>query len=162
MEPKQLPKKTDQEIEIRLLKEEDAEEISSIIVRCLKEINSKDYSPKIIKGMVAHFTPERVKELSNEREMHVATINTTPVGTVSRDGNKVYTMFVNPDLSGIGIGKKLMDHIEHLAKIERYDYMETGASITAHDFYLNRGYKDIRETITELAGLNYILRKTLN
>jgi hypothetical protein len=39
--------------------------------------------------------------------------------------------------------------------------METGASITAHQFYLGLGYVDVRQSETELAGLNYILRKPL-
>lgn len=38
--------------------------------------------------------------------------------------------------------------------------METGASITAHGFYLRLGYTDVRESRTEF-GLNYVLRKPL-
>jgi len=146
---------------IRRFKNSDAQNISEIIIRCLKEINSKDYPSEIINGMIVHFTPERVSELAQERKMYVATYKGEVVGTVSRDGNKVFTMFVNPDFSAQGIGSKLMDYIEQLAASEKYEYMETGASITAHDFYRKRGYKDIRETMTEIAGLNYILQKPL-
>jgi GNAT superfamily N-acetyltransferase len=54
---------------------------------------------------------------------------------VSRDGNRVFTMFVRPQVIGRGVGRHLMHHIEALAAGEGYGYMETGASITAHGFY---------------------------
>jgi len=79
---------------------------------------------------------------------------------VSRDENKVFTMFVNPDYAGSGVGSRLMDYIESLAAGEGFSFMETGASITAHDFYRKRGYVDVRESETEF-GLNYILRRPL-
>jgi hypothetical protein len=43
---------------------------------------------------------------------------------------------------------------------EGYGHMETGASITAHRFYLRMGYFDVRETETEF-GVNHIMRKAL-
>ncbi|WP_425473200.1 GNAT family N-acetyltransferase [Streptomyces montanus] len=109
--------------------------------------------------MCAHFTAERFIELSSSRLIYVAE-DVRVVGTVSRDGNKVYTMFVDPDLVGRGIGRQLMQYIEALAVRDGFDHMETGASITAHQFYLKLGYTDVRESETEF-GLNYILRKPL-
>ena len=38
--------------------------------------------------------------------------------------------------------------------------METGASITAHEFYLRLGYVDVRSSDTDF-GFNFILRKPL-
>jgi len=53
-----------------------------------------------------------------------------------------------------------MSHIEARAAAEGHDHVETGASITAHDFYRRLGYADVRESRTEF-GLNYILRKPI-
>jgi GNAT superfamily N-acetyltransferase len=69
-------------------------------------------------------------------------------------------MFIDPDHHGTGIGRRLMHHIESLAAQDGYEYMETGASLTAHEFYLKLGYSDVRTSDTEF-GLNYILRKPL-
>ena len=69
-------------------------------------------------------------------------------------------MFVDPDLANRGVGRCLMSHIETLAMTEGYDFMETGASITAHGFYHRLGYSDVRQSETEF-GLNDILRKPL-
>ncbi|MER7277234.1 GNAT family N-acetyltransferase [Dactylosporangium sp. NPDC000244] len=140
---------------IRRFEEVDAVVVAGIIGRCLRETNSRDYPAEVIERMCAHFTPGRLVELAGLREMRVA-----PHGTVSRDGNKVYTMFVDPRAAGKGIGRALMAHIEGLAKAEGHAFMETGASITGHGFYRRLGYVDVRESETEF-GLNYILRRPL-
>jgi GNAT superfamily N-acetyltransferase len=146
-------------IVVRSFQSKDAERVSEIVRRCLREVNSRDYQAHIIEKMCAYFTPERFVELSNSRRIYVAE-DSGIVGTVSRDGNKVYTMFVDPAVHGRRIGRQLMEHIETLAAGEGYEEMETGASITAYQFYLKLGYAHVRETDTEF-GLNYILRKPL-
>ncbi|WP_433125481.1 GNAT family N-acetyltransferase [Micromonospora sp. CA-240977] len=133
--------------------------MAGLIQRCLREINSRDYPSEVIERMCDHFTENRIRELAVQRQMFVAEVDGV-VGTVSRDGNKVYTMFVHPRAAGRGIGRLLMRHIETLAVIDGYDHMETGASITAHDFYRRLGYVDVRSTETDF-GFNYILRRDL-
>jgi GNAT superfamily N-acetyltransferase len=146
-------------VTIRRFHNADAPAVAALIERCLREVNSCDYPSEIIERMCDHFTEERIKELATERQMFVA--ETTGIaGTVSRDGNKVYTMFVHPRAARRGIGKLLMRHIEALAAIDGYDHMETGASITAHDFYRRLGYSDVRTSETDF-GFNYILRRDL-
>jgi GNAT superfamily N-acetyltransferase len=147
-------------MKLRLFQDRDAADVSALIIRCLREVNSRDYSPDIITAMCAHFSPATILQLAGQRQMWVAEADGLTVGTVSRDQNKVYTMFVSPDYAGRGIGRRLLEHIERRAAAAGYDFMETGASITAHDFYRKRGYADARETETE-AGLNYIMRKQL-
>jgi GNAT superfamily N-acetyltransferase len=146
-------------IEVRPFHRNDAPQLAEIVQRCLREVNSRDYPADIIDKMCRHFTAERFIEQSASRLIYVAGDDPV-VGTVSRDGNKVYTMFVDPDLAGRGIARQLIRHVETLAARDGYDHMETGASITAHQFYLKLGYTDVSETETEF-GLNYILRKPL-
>lgn len=148
-------------VEIRSFRPGDGPAVSGIIVRCLREVNSRDYPAEIIARMCAHFSDARIERLSRDRQMFVAAQDHAVVGTVSRDGNKVFTMFVEPAMIGRGVGRRLMRHVEALAADEGYDYMETGASITAHEFYLRLGYADVRTSETEF-GFNYILRKPLS
>ena len=136
----------------------DAPRVAAIIEQCLREVNSRDYPADVIERMCAHFTAERMVELSGQREIFVYERGGSVVGTVSREGNKVFTMFVDPGQAGRGVGRALMAHIEARAAADGHDHMETGASITAHDFYRRLGYVDVRESQTEF-GLNYILRK---
>ncbi|OAH12590.1 GNAT family N-acetyltransferase [Streptomyces jeddahensis] len=152
-------------ITVRPFRSGDAPRVAEIVHRCLREVNSRDYPADIIDRMCAHFTAERFIELSRCRLVYVAVDHGSTavgrvVGTVSRDGNRVYSMFVDPDLARRGIGRRLMQHIEALAAHDGYDHMETGASLTAHRFYLKLVYSDVRDTETEF-GLNHILRKPL-
>ncbi|MEU1586861.1 GNAT family N-acetyltransferase [Micromonospora sp. NPDC005710] len=144
---------------IRLFDNADAAAVAGLIERCLRDVNSRDYPSEVIERMCAHFTAQRIKELAVQRQMFVAESDGI-AGTVSRDGNKVYTMFVHPRAAGRGIGRQLMRHIESLAATDGYDHMETGASITGHGFYHRLGYVDVRTTETEF-GFNYILRRDL-
>ncbi|MGK5445066.1 GNAT family N-acetyltransferase [Micromonospora sp. URMC 105] len=144
---------------IRSFEDADASAVVELIECCLRQVNSHDYPADVIERMCAHFSPARIKELATERQVFVAELDGI-AGTVSRDGNKVYTMFVHPRTHGRGIGRRLMRHIEALAVIDGYDYMETGASITGHGFYHRLGYVDVRTSETAF-GLNYILRRRL-
>jgi GNAT superfamily N-acetyltransferase len=144
---------------IRRFTNADAVAVAGIIERCLREVNSRDYPSEIIERMCGHFTEERLKELATQRQMFVAEVDGI-AGTVSRDGNKVYTMFVHPRAAGRGTGRLLIRHVEALAVIDGYDHMETGASITAHDYYRRLGYIDVRTSETEF-GFNYIMRRDL-
>ncbi|MET8150562.1 GNAT family N-acetyltransferase [Actinoplanes sp. NPDC049668] len=146
--------------EIRSFRPGDGPVVSDVIGHCLREVNSRDYPSHIITLMCEHFTAARIEQLAGERQMFVAVENGTVVGTVSRDDNKVFTMFVRPGSIGRGVGRQLMHHIEALAAAEGHDHMETGASITAHGFYQRLGYVDVRTSETEF-GLNHILRKPL-
>ncbi|GAB3939127.1 hypothetical protein [Micromonospora vulcania] len=69
--------------------------MAGLIERCLREVNSRDYPKEVIERMCDHFTEQRINELAIQRQMFVAEANGI-AGTVSRDGNKVYTMFVDP------------------------------------------------------------------
>jgi ribosomal protein S18 acetylase RimI-like enzyme len=146
-------------IRIRPFRPADADRIVEVVQRCLREVNSRDYPQYIIDKMCAHYTAERFIELSGGREIYVAE-GEAVVGTVSRDENKVYTLFVDPDLAGQGIGRHLMRQVEASATRDGYDLMEVGASITARGFYLKLGYTNVRTSETEF-GINYILRKAL-
>ncbi|WP_444948899.1 GNAT family N-acetyltransferase [Micromonospora ureilytica] len=145
---------------VRPFRDTDAELLAVLVARCLREVNGRDYPADLIERMCLHFDAARFRELAAVRDVFVADQGGRVVGTVSRDGNKVYTMFVDPDRAGRGVGRRLMHHIERLAAADGHDHMETGASITGHGFYHRLGYQDVRISETDF-GLNYILRKPL-
>ena len=112
--------------------------------------------------MVAEFTPQALKEPALKRDMFVAKDGGNVLGTVSLDGDKVFTLFVNPSAHRRGIGGALMDHVEKLAKERGHHQIVLPASLTAHNFYLKRGYVDVRETHSDEHGTNIIMRKPLS
>jgi L-amino acid N-acyltransferase YncA len=96
------------ECTIRPALEDDADEISAVILRTLRETNAKDYAREIIERVEHSFSPSAVLQLIGKRTVFVATIGSRVVGTASLDGSVVRTVFVAPDVQARGIGKLLM------------------------------------------------------
>jgi GNAT superfamily N-acetyltransferase len=104
------------ECTIRPALEDDADEISAVILRTLRETNAKDYAREIIERVEHSFSPSAVLQLIGKRAVFVATIGSRVVGTASLDGSVVRTVFVAPDVQVRGIGKLLMAEIERTAR----------------------------------------------
>jgi len=131
-------------MQIRKFKRTDAIKVSNIIRRCLRETVSKDYSKKAIESLCQFFTPSLLIKNLNDRTIFVAVENDKVVGTASLKDDKVFTVFVNPDFHGKGIGSKLMDKVEDLAKKKGYKIIKVPSGITSFEFYKKRGYKKVK------------------
>jgi GNAT superfamily N-acetyltransferase len=138
----------------------DAAQLAVLVQRCLVEVNSRDYPADVIAGLCSSYTAAQFDGLARRRRIYIAECDGSMAGTVSRERNKVFTMFVDPRWAGRGVGRQLMRHAEQQAAGEGHDHMETAASITAHAFYLALGYTDLRESETGF-GLTYLMRKPL-
>lgn len=138
-----------------------APRLSELIKDNLELVNSNDYEEKIINNMVDYFNPEYIKDISEVRNIYVAEHNNKIVGTASLDKNTVYTVFVDPEYHGQGIGKKLMDYIEKVAKKKNIPLLKVPASITSVKFYKKLGYVKVGEKTLDGFGKNVIMKKEL-
>jgi predicted N-acetyltransferase YhbS len=129
---------------IRKFKKEDAKKVSYIIRRCLREVNSADYSPKVIKSLCHFLRPAQLIRNMKNRDIFVAVDEGKVVGTASLKKDTVYTVFVNPSVHKKGIGTKLMDKVEDLAKKNGYKEVKVPSGYTSFGFYKKRGYKKIK------------------
>jgi N-acetylglutamate synthase-like GNAT family acetyltransferase len=126
--------------------EEDADEISAVILRTLRETNSKDYSIEIIERVEHSFSPSAVLRLIGKRTVFVAAIGGRVVGTASLDGSVVRTVFVAPDVQARGIGKLLMAEIERTARDRDISKLTVPSSLSAETFYKRLGFNAVRES----------------
>lgn len=90
------------ECTIRPAPEEDADEISAVILRALRETNAGDYTGEIIERVERSFSPSAVLQLIGKRTGFVAAVGSRVVGTASPDGSVVRTVFVDVQARGIG------------------------------------------------------------
>src|SRR4051794_13760601 len=102
-------------LDLRAAREDDAEDVSRLIVTALRETNAKDYSPENIARLERAFSPDSVCGLMRKRRMFVAVSGGRIVGTASLEGNVVRTVFVAPDVQSQGIGRRLMAKVEEVA-----------------------------------------------
>lgn len=155
-------------IEIKEYTETYVEQISTIIIRNLLEVNVKDYGAKKVQEMAKDFTVEKLKNtLKNRKKVFVAIKDNKVVGTAGIDVSwynpdeyYVLTVFVKPENHGEGIGRLLIKTIENYAIHSNFKKLIIPASITAHEFYYKLGYryKDNRKVLNE--ENMYLMEKT--
>ena len=136
-------------IEIKEYNESYVEQISTIIIRNLLEINVKDYGIEKVQEMAKDFTVEKLKDaLKNRKKVFVAIKDNEVVGTAGIDVSwynpdeyYILTVFVKPENHGEGIGRLLIKAIENYAIHSNLKKLIIPASITAHEFYYKLGYR---------------------
>lgn len=149
------------DILLHRFKEHEAKKVSSIIQNNLVQINSKDYPEEVINRMCETFTPGYIVKMSKQRKMYVALIDDVIVGTASIEDDTIYTVFVDVQYHGKGIGKKLMSLLEEIAANNGLQLVKLPASITALKFYEGLGYSAVAEVESGEFGRNIIMEKYL-
>lgn len=143
-------------IRVRRFKEEDADEVSKLIVRNFLEVNSKDYGIAAMEKLAKVYDSGKVLNIANYAHMYVFEWNGKIVGTGSISsfwGSKtesiLLTIFVLPEFHGKGIGRKIINTLEQDEFYVRATRIEIPASITATEFYRKFGY-DYKNGVKEL------------
>ena len=134
------------ECTIRPALDDDAADISVVILRALRETNAKDYTNEIIETVERSFSPTDVRELIRKRTVFVASIGSRVVGTAGLDGSVVRTVFVAPDVQGRGVGKLLMAEIDRTARERNIPSLTVPSSVTAETFYARLGFHAVRDS----------------
>lgn len=137
--------------QIRPFQPDDADDVSVVICRALREVNAADYPSETIERLASAFTPEKVAGFAESRLTFVAEWNGEVVGTASfakddRSEEASYvclTVFVLPGFHGRRIGTALMERVESTARDHGARSLQVPSSITALTFYGQRGYRPV-------------------
>lgn len=148
-------------IKIRDFIKADAKAASYIIEKNLVEVNSRDYPTKVIDFMKSLYTPEYLIDAMDRRYTIVALDGSEIVGISALESNVIYTVFVNPDYHGKGIGAMLMKRIEGYALSKEIKLVILYASLGAYEFYSKLGFEKIEEEEDENFGKAYKMEKVL-
>ncbi|EQM69721.1 GNAT family N-acetyltransferase [Pseudomonas tohonis] len=132
---------------IRTATPDDATAISQVVLLALAESNARDYPPAVIASVQANFGPEQVRGLLAAREVLVAEEAGCVIGTASLDGDVVRTVFVAPGAQGLGVGRRLMEHVEALARERGVAVLKVPSSIIAEGFYAGLGFQAVQQII---------------
>ncbi|NUS20776.1 MAG: GNAT family N-acetyltransferase [Mesorhizobium sp.] len=134
------------ELDIRRATAGDAEAVSRVIVAALRQTNAKDYAADIIARVEQNFSPSAMLRFFKNRQVLVAAMDDRIVGTASLDGTTVRSVFVEPQLQGVGVGKRLMAAIEQAARANGVRLLTVPSSVTAEPFYSKLGFRAVRES----------------
>jgi putative acetyltransferase len=122
----------------------DAEVISILIVKTIRETNANDYDEAAIELICAQFTTSKVIEKLSSRAMFIAEANKKIVGTISLGRDKLHSLFVLPECQYKGVGTMLVHYVEQVAVVEGRSLIELSSSVTARAFYRKLGYIELR------------------
>lgn len=130
---------------IRLASPDDAQAISQVVLRCLHEVNIRDYGPVLVAEQAKSWTREGVLTRLRERVMFVAVAVDQVLGTAGFDGKQARSVFVSPDWHRKGVGSALLNMVEAVATETGLPELSALSSITAQGFYTRLGYQPVRD-----------------
>ena len=134
-------------MEIERFRDEDAEEVSALIVHTLRTVNIRDYSGEYIEDLVRRMQPDDIRQRAAWTHLYVARDGERIVGCGavgpwwdSEEESGLFTVFVLPECQGRGIGRAILGTLEKDGFFLRAKRVEVPASITAEGFYRKLGY----------------------
>lgn len=132
---------------IRRFTKNDAEKVSTLIIRTEKITNSKDYSEEWINALEKRAQSSDILERAAWTHFYVVEDNDTIIGCGaigpywgSETESSLFNIFVSPEYQGNGIGRKIIKTLEQDEYFLRAKRVEVPASITAVNFYRKFGY----------------------
>lgn len=142
-------------MEIRRLKEQDAEEVSVLIAKTLRTSNIRDYSSEYIEKDIKALQARNILQRALWTHFYIVCDDEKIVGCGAigpywdkEDESSLFTIFVLPEYQGRGIGKLIVETLEQDEYFLRAKRIEIPASITATLFYRKMGYQ-YKHGITE-------------
>jgi putative acetyltransferase len=123
---------------------DDAAAISALVQRTAQVSNRHDYSTEALAWIVANFAVEKIADRMRARHTFVCLLDGRIVGTIGLGGDRLRTLFVEPDLQGSGVGARLVAHLEAHARCAGVAELKLSSSLTARGFYERLGYRTIR------------------
>ena len=134
-------------ISIRKFRATDTLDVAFLIKKTFSEYNKKEATKDGFEKYISHYDKDKV-DLNELKGVFIK----TPIFFVAVDGKKIVGMvrgkknyminlFVDGKYHKNGIGKKLVDKFENVAKKDGSKKIKIRASLFAVPFYLRMGYK---------------------
>lgn len=149
-------------ISIRKFTNEDALEVTGLIKAALYKVSAKYYPKNIIRNLIEHYSAKMLVNKNKTRPVFVATIKNKIVGTVqlAEDG-WICAMFVRNGYQKHGIGTRMLEKIEDVARKKKVDALRSHVAINSVDFYKKSGFKIVKMVTLKEAGRVYRTIKKL-
>lgn len=134
-------------IKVRRYKDGDALYICEIVKKDALRENIHDYTKEDIDKLIKEHNEELIKARAKAFHVYVLTDNEKIVGVGmigpywdSLEESSFFTIFIDPDYKGQGLGKKIIETLESDEYFKRANRVEIPASISAVEFYKHFGY----------------------
>lgn len=134
-------------ISVRKFISGDEFEISKIIEKDIIKENIKDYSKEDNKELIKRLNSDFIKQRAEKFHCYVVIDDKEIIGVGmigpywdSKSESSFFTIFIDPEYKGKGIGRKIIETLEKDVYYKRADRVEIPASITGLEFYRHFGF----------------------
>lgn len=132
-------------ISIRPAKAEDTAGIPEMHMASIRGLCREHYSPKVLSGWAAPRKPEKyLKAMASGERMFVALAGTRVVGFSSVKKKEIYAVYVHPEFSGLGVGRRLLRAAESSVLKAGHRSVNLGSSVNGIGFYFKCGYRPVK------------------
>ncbi len=134
---------------------EDASRISYLICMNIDRIIENNHSTEQKIAWKIENTPKAIREKMSSKTIFCAFENNRLLGTIALDENEIGGFYVSYSKRGLGIGKKLLDHLEDYAKAKSIKMLTLTSTPSARIFYLKNGYEAIENVTLNINGVDF-------
>lgn len=154
------------ELTIRNAKKADSSKIWEVRSKAIKGIKPEYYTPDEIEAWYKNEIPPNFSEVITKLDWLIASFGDEIVGTGFLDADKaeVGAIFVDPKYQRNGIGFKILNKIENIAKKKKIVTLYLDATLSAVEFYKASGYETTERSKCVLGKLvlsSYKMKKNL-
>ena len=136
---------------IRRANEADLVQLSQLIARSVKALNAADESQEDIAFVCAKHDVQCLTQHLQSRDVFVMEIENRLLGIVSLKGDRLHSLFVEPNTIKKGFGRALVNHVEALAQSRGLPMLKLSSSRTAVAFYEKLGFQKLHFEPREFA-----------
>lgn len=152
-------------IKVRRYIDGDETAICEIVKKAVLSENIKDYPKTAIEHLVESHNADLIKRRAKAFHVYVLTDEDKIIGVGmigpywdSLTESSFFTIFLNPQYKGTGLGRKIIETLEADEYFERAERVEIPASITAVEFYRHFGYGFKKEKLGHIVDKEGIYR----
>ncbi len=135
---------------IRIATKKDARRISYLIRNNTEKVTENNYTQEQIKTWKKANTTKAVENNMKKRVIFCAFQNNKLIGTIGLQEKEVVGLYVNHAKRKLGIGRKLLQHLELYAQSIQLKELVLTSTRSAKRFYKNNGYKVIKSVIVKV------------
>jgi len=125
---------------IRSFDAADLAPVLQLIHRTIDVCYSGVYPPRAVRFFKEFHSPDSILDRHAAGEVLVVEDNGELIATGSVVGSEITGVFVDPRLQRLGIGRRLMDDLEGIARAGGHASAEISVSLPSRRFYESRGY----------------------
>ena len=152
-------------IEVRRFKDGDETAICEIVKKAVLSENIKDYPKTAINHLIESHDEAMIRRRAQAFHVYVLTDEDKIIGVGmigpywdSLTESSFFTIFLDPQYKGTGLGRKIIETLESDEYFIRADRVEIPASITAVEFYRHFGYGFKKEKLGHIVDEEGIYR----